>query len=963
MNTAKITKFGGLLTGSNNPPFNTARSILNMGLHRELQAAQLTAGYAVHEVSAVPAARHKVSSLVWGRPHQFYVPNFGGRNVTLQAATYRKLDYVDGDSFVDRWGIFAKPHFQNIIADFRSSTFEAAGAGASTQGWTSAGNHSFTGSTTDFRSGAASLRVTATGAGDGTANYITLAGTTPTIGQHYRIVLYVRRDGVLNGQILNVSFGGKTYTTALDMVGTPGADTGLSPPFQFDVIATTTDPIRIWFSADSYNTIFFVDDVSIESWQDTWRELTEMYILSAIAVTTDEIQIAQGGGGDDDIMAVDTGQDIFNTMYLKGFAVIPSLDANYANGYGQMVSGVRRNGSDLFLISSGGDWQGITAGDKIFVMRNLVTRELTDTTPAVLPTTPTSIYFDGVRGEVRVTSGNGESDFALAIGFTDKKWRWAFATASNEQPKVLSLTTGLYCEAATLQQYERTVYFEDFGAAGSAFEAGDGLPEGEWEMGVSIVTDDGQESQLMQNTTDNFPATNTAGQQIKYSLHINYGALPKRAQLIRVYARKDGLEWLWVEDISLWVGAGTSIEQFDIQLPSDPYHAVDTNLWIKTVEYKIGGEKWRNAIDSYLSLTGHQHDAHLDIVYSRAATVGNTRFIVASRRPNMSDLNLPWDYKPNLLYESAQHGFGVPQYDAYPADLPVDVEFNDGDIVRAIAPLGDRILVLKSHALVLLIPDGNGGYNRDVLTRLVGIAAADSLVVFDDTAFWADYTGIYSYSPTSGLKMLSLKFIEEYRILSATVKEAAVAAIDPFYRRIHFAVNSKEYVYSLDLDDWTIDTKTDQPTIMVQGVLDKYLFLDAGSSEIYKASDTALFKGLDFLFHWETNKFTLSQEHDNPMPNALRGNYDLLPRTVYIEATSTVALTVEVWLNEDVAASFTGTYPANAKRFKFRMPLGLRCNGVRIKISGTTSGTSNVALREIALGYHIVPLHGVKVTE
>jgi hypothetical protein len=99
------------------------------------------------------------------------------------------------------------------------------------------------------------------------------------------------------------------------------------------------------------------------------------------------------------------------------------------------------------------------------------------------------------------------------------------------------------------------------------------------------------------------------------------------------------------------------------------------------------------------------------------------------------------------------------------------------------------------------------------------------------------------------------------------------------------------------------------------------------------------------------------------MPNALRGNYDLLPRTVYIEATSTVALTVEVWLNEDVAASFTGTYPANAKRFKFRMPLGLRCNGVRIKISGTTSGTSNVALREIALGYHIVPLHGVKVTE
>ena len=111
-----------------NPPFNSAQSGKNFVIHRHRDTQNpalgwieqadgyakkvfVTGGSNPGTLPANDTVIRKISSISHKDIYNLYIPEHGGQNVTIVAATYRKTGYYSGSPTLDRFGIWIRPYW------------------------------------------------------------------------------------------------------------------------------------------------------------------------------------------------------------------------------------------------------------------------------------------------------------------------------------------------------------------------------------------------------------------------------------------------------------------------------------------------------------------------------------------------------------------------------------------------------------------------------------------------------------------------------------------------------------------------------------------------------------------------------------------------------------------------------------------------------------------------------------
>ena len=130
--------------------------------------------------------------------------------------------------------------------------------------WADAGTHSIVRSTTDKRTGTASGKIVATGVGDATTNYVTIAASTFTtlvLGEKYTVEIWATSETATT--TLTFVIGTQTKTSAT-LSTTPGTFTKTVLNFQA-AAGDLTQPLIVYLSKAA---TVYIDDVSLTQAKD-----------------------------------------------------------------------------------------------------------------------------------------------------------------------------------------------------------------------------------------------------------------------------------------------------------------------------------------------------------------------------------------------------------------------------------------------------------------------------------------------------------------------------------------------------------------------------------------------------------------------------------------------------------------------------------------------------------------------
>ena len=886
--------FGGLTTSVAVPPPNTAKSCANVVLDGVRGEIQQAVGYQKLYDLPVPLAEEKITNLEWLSAHQIYVPNYGGKYVTLAAGKYTRGDYFDGNSPVDSWGVWANPYFGNILSE-NNSTLET-----SVGDWVAVGtNLTVSQTASGHHSGSHALSMafgaTAYQPGDGTTRYMSLP-VNLVIGQSYVLRFYAK---FISGTgDLHYSCGGSSGVTAVGLLGTTFHE--ISIPF----VASSTNEIRIWSS--STTTTYYIDDIELLTWVDDWQELTEFYPVQAIVQSSGSIQIGNGSG------ATALNTTIFNSLRLKDWVFVTT------NGVSPFViSSVSVSGSNYSIEVLGYNKAntGLSDTSKAFIFRNF------STSGNQFLSVPAQAFFDTVKNEARISPGNRPQDFPIMVGFQQKSWGW------NNVVTGMGGVYRLICENAGFDGWANAAETNNAAKVTDSLDAV-GLPFStisSYAIAASFVLVDGQQSGIYPlQTTVNIDAV---GKKITFDVLVNPAAMPKRARYCRIYVSKDNGLWFYVKDVDLYSGTWTFVAAPEFY---------SSSAFVQQASVEITNADWQAKGADFASQAGRAVTNSGAIRYLRAVSSGATRFVNGVKVDGVPT--------PGRIYVSTQSGDGINEWDVFPADglTTLDVEYNDGDSVLAVGPLSDRSIAFKRRSIVLLLPDNQGGYSRDLLGAGIGMASPDSLTYWNDTWIWCDYNAIYAYG-IGGLKVLNESWLSDYKALSDTVKENALGVLDRASRKWRLYFNGNLYVLDLDTQEWLIESLADAPTRFVTGTVYTVDWLSGLS--VYRRGGN-LQDGRAFSCVYVMNDIVLPQGD----------GFDILLDRIGIEYRSTIPITITVYTNgNDVALVYNLPPVAKTKRRSIPIPLGSLCKNFHIGISGRIafSGDSFVVKRLTAYSEEI----------
>jgi hypothetical protein len=329
---------------------------------------------------------------------------------------------------------------------------------------------------------------------------------------------------------------------------------------------------------------------------------------------------------------------------------------------------------------------------------------------------------------------------------------------------------------------------------------------------------------------------------------------------------------------------------------------------------------------------------------------------------------------PNKLFASANHGDGSKQYDVFPTDKPfivsphvIDIEFNDGDEIRAIGGIDEVIIAIKRRSIVQIKRDRYRGFERKLITRLFGIASPKTLVALDDSLYWFDYSGaIIEYNNRSS-KIIDYAILQDLRDLSDTVKENAIAVIDRINRQYRLGINGIEYLLDIDTGQWLIQELTDTPLrFAIDGAADTVDFLSGDNifTLAKRASDGTLFElfndaPIEFFYELNENPGSIDANHDE--------DYDYALKRIYARYVSEVDLVLELFRNGEEVAMTDGTWTLNKdmRRLRVKAPSGdARCSSYRLRVSGTKDAEGqDVLIERMGAKYEVVFAGGSELGE
>jgi hypothetical protein len=200
------------------------------------------------------------------------------------------------------------------------------------------------------------------------------------------------------------------------------------------------------------------------AWVDAWIELTEFHIF-----------LLNSAAG--------------SVVTFKHTAAFPSFAADYFKGFTLIRSSLSELSQTGFLIRSSVDdtvtiegtdtdlteWSTTVPRERLFLMRSVL--------PRLIPQTVTN-QFRNILDELRVTTGPETADVNLAMFYRDQKIIEGSGQVDHK---------GTMAETGVLEFSSLAWQLDDVSLE-SVTE--DGLPEGEYRIKSSLVTDDGQETEL-----------------------------------------------------------------------------------------------------------------------------------------------------------------------------------------------------------------------------------------------------------------------------------------------------------------------------------------------------------------------------------------------------------------------------------------------------------------------------------
>lgn len=422
-----------------------------------------------------------------------------------------------------------------------------------------------------------------------------------------------------------------------------------------------------------------------------------------------------------------------------------------------------------------------------------------------------------------------------------------------------------------------------------------------------------------------------------YKLYVSPGLCPIRAQLVRVYISKDGGPY--------YLMAEHDIRDAGISFTTSAFVASLSHWYYSTAAVAFGSTEADAATESAIGKLGRATSDDGEAVGTSIITVNNVTYLAGR--------TISGKFQRNRVYLGCRNSDGLSMYDVLPndADYVIDLEFNDGDYIRALVPAGDRVLALKDRSAVLLTPGNDGSHSRDVVSIGVGVASIKSIVTWGDVAIWLDHSGVYQFS-ASGLSCLSDAIFELLDLESEANRSAAVAGLDPKNHQYRLCIGTKIYVLDLKDGEWLIETPH-------SGCIPTWYTWDAGAqgrrylqlsgSNILKPTSAKLHNGQAFTFNWESSRIEV------PGGRGL----DSLLTSVYVEYSSDVDLTLELFLDDDSSAARSYTLKSTAKGLLAPAPIASRCKSFRLKISGTISAASKAAvITRMGAYYNVIPVGG-----
>ncbi len=691
----------------------------------------------------------------------------------------------------------------------------------------------------------------------------------------------------------------------------------------FCTVATTKDRFGVWIRP-YWNGA---------TWLDAWVELTEMFIFEILSLPANTSELKIDDGVTFDFDAIDGAGTVFNSSYFIGWTIAYG-DFNDTENFDLVYSCSLMMGSGYYLAIDpsltpvppghrNDDYASRVVGTHLFVYRNFNYKDL--------PTSITS-FIAKLYNEFRLSSGNGSTDVYLFGGYIEKQLGKIAEDATTIERVVV--------ETATLDvwRYAALIGFENL-----AFPTP--LPPATYWLKYSIVLQncDG----TLGDETILFDAVRNIGTRsyddrnfyvnpdaLNISPMFSPGALPRRAKIIRIYMSDDNIHFYRVRDITIdaLLDSGSAWSQAIIGL--NHYGAGSPFL----VHYYAWGQN-NNVIDANVwAAAGAEAATQLNRSITEPGIAYPKAVAFVGRKTWAGNASIAGAKVPNKGLICATSGDGTIQYDVFPNDAvhQIDMEYGDGDEIIAIGPLSDRGLFLKRQSLILVSPDGQGGYDRLIISKSVGICSAASMVSFEDVVYWMDYNGAESFSPRTGLQLINLEWVEDWKALTAVQKEAATAAIDRVNKLWIVSAASKQWIYDLTDKQWTQNIYTDVPQRLADDIPGTIDFITAAGQLLTIDGTSLLFNGANFSAEYELNKLEV-------LKSSAGNAYDFLVTGIVVEYETSVPITMTLYMDD--SATPTGT-PWTLDIIKTKATLqaafGAHCKAPRIKLAATVTGANFV---------------------
>jgi len=657
------------------------------------------------------------------------------------------------------------------------------------------------------------------------------------------------------------------------------------------------------------------------AWVDAWRELTELFIFKIeslpIAPHQDRIVVSTN------FSAYDPAGEVFNNSYFVGWTaayvdfVTPVFWEDTENFDRVTACGDETGGGTDFFLDIGHantDFASRAVGNYVYVYRNFLFKDL--------PSSLTSYIFN-LFNELRMTTGTGADDVSLMAGYRSKD--------------IVSggiSVTGVIADIAALDLWDYAVAVTGAVVA----EGTDPLTAGTYYLKFAVVMDDGNVTKLYDAVTDTgggIAAGNSfvigANQKLFVRPYVSYGAVPRRFSRIVLFISTDDITYNFISDITPVFNAGTMLT---LPGPVEHFYMQCNAISLLGATYAAIGE------DAVVNIGRSITDS--GIVRWKVGTV-------IGKKTYVGNVLAGGAAKPNNAMVGTGKGSGVLQTDVFANDEAhiIDLEYGDGDEIIGIAPVVERVLFLKKRSIVLVAPDGQGGYIREMISANIGCSSAEAVAVHNGIVYWFDDNGRYAFGFNGGLQTLDLLANDDWQLLTTAQKEAGSSAIDRVNQLWYVNAGGKQWIYDINAKtiegdaagDWVKFEFTDTPLRIAGDIPGTVDFITTAGKllTINNADVTAWgFDGADYTLQWKSNEIMLLREQ----------GYDgrVLVKGWGVEYSSSIDITLNIYLDGGTAIVFT--MPLTETTKIFRMPLGSVCKSVVFEFTAVTAGeTPDISIK------------------